>query len=214
MADSYSARILQQYNQEHPQHAETKGALDEKFRFGASSAGHGGGLYAMDDYIGLASSSKVSLSTPTFLLRGNTSSTADGAQAQAGSKGIARSKTLRSHAAKTTGGGSSHLTLLSASARPYLWWWDALLRTSWPSRVFLLVTLLEAAIDISIESILLARFQNQKDINANVAEQRALPVWLIVFGLAHVYQFFLAVDAVVNKNTILVIGMAIFNGCL
>ena len=109
---------------------------------------------------------------------------------------------------------SASASSLQAAAETYLWWWTALLQTSWISRIFVLIVLTEATIDITVESILLARYNTQKSIATDVAKERALPVFLIVFGLAHVYQFFLAVDAVVNKNTILVIGMVIFNGCM
>lgn len=86
--------------------------------------------------------------------------------------------------------------------------------SSWACRLFLLLTVAEAAIDIGIESVLLARFQAQEDASSDITRNRALPVFVGIFALAHIYQLALAIDAIVNKNTIMVIGLAIFNLCL
>ncbi|PWN51917.1 hypothetical protein IE53DRAFT_29439 [Violaceomyces palustris] len=94
-----------------------------------------------------------------------------------------------------------------------LWAW---IPKSLACRLFLLITLAEATINISIESVLFARFQEHKHHDTTQEDQaktRALPVFLIVFSLAHIYQFLLAIDSVVNRNTILVIGLVIFNSC-
>ncbi|KDN48223.1 hypothetical protein K437DRAFT_222822 [Tilletiaria anomala UBC 951] len=102
----------------------------------------------------------------------------------------------------------------SLRAQSIFWWATALLQSSWISWLFMLVVLLEAGVNISVESVLLARFNTQKSIEMDVAKERALPVFLVVFGLAHLYQILLAIDAVVNKNMILVIGMLLMNGCM
>lgn len=78
---------------------------------------------------------------------------------------------------------------------------------SWPTRFFLLVTLAEAVADISIEAVLLSRYKEQQ----GSIELSALPVFVMVFALAHVYQCFLAFDTVVNRNLILVVGLNVFN---
>jgi len=82
--------------------------------------------------------------------------------------------------------------------------------------LFLILTLAEASVDIAIESVLFARYQFHKRMHPSPdddSKSRALPVFVIVFSIAHVYQFLLAVDAVMNRNTILVIGAIIFNAC-
>ncbi|SNX81674.1 uncharacterized protein MEPE_00379 [Melanopsichium pennsylvanicum] len=94
-----------------------------------------------------------------------------------------------------------------------LWSW---IPDSWACRLFLLITLAEASIDIAIESVLFARYQFHRKTHSSLDDEsksRALPAFVIVFSIAHVYQFLLAVDAVINRNTILVIGAIIFNAC-
>jgi hypothetical protein len=86
---------------------------------------------------------------------------------------------------------------------------------TWATRLFLLVTLAEAAADISIESVLLTRFRHLKgSITDGEGHLSPRPVFVLVFGMAHVYQCFLAVDSVVNRNTILVFGLVVFNSAL
>lgn len=113
--------------------------------------------------------------------------------------------------------GSSRQRSHSYSTAPNrisrLWTW---IPNSWACRFFLLITLAEASIDISIESVLFARYQFHRRTHPSPdddSKSRALPVFVIVFSIAHVYQLFLAVDAVINRNTILVIGAIIFNAC-
>lgn len=87
---------------------------------------------------------------------------------------------------------------------------------SWACRCFLLITLAEACINIAMESVLFARYQFHSKTHPTAVDEsrsRALPVFVIVFSIAHIYQFILAVDAVINRNTILIIGLIIFNGC-
>ncbi|ETS63642.1 hypothetical protein PaG_01942 [Moesziomyces aphidis] len=87
---------------------------------------------------------------------------------------------------------------------------------SWACRLFLLITLAEASINIAIESMLFVRYQFHRKTHPTPdddSKSRALPVFVIVFSIAHIYQFFLAIDAVINRNTILVIGSIIFNAC-
>lgn len=110
-------------------------------------------------------------------------------------------------------GATSPQALGPASRISRLWSW---VPASWACRLFLLITLAEAAINISIESVLFSRFQEHTKAHAtdlDGAKSRALPVFVIVFSIAHCYQMFLAIDSVVNRNTILVIGLIIFNAC-
>lgn len=98
----------------------------------------------------------------------------------------------------------------SSKAKRFSW-----LPQTWATRLFLLVTLLETAADISIESMLLYRYRSLQgaivETDGNIS---ALPVFVMVFGMAHVYQCFLAVDAVANRNSILVFGLVVFNSAL
>ena len=112
--------------------------------------------------------------------------------------------------------GSGYLVggFMTRDPSTWLWWWTALVQSSWISWIYLMIVLLESGVNIVIESILLSRFNQQKSIQVDVAKEKALPVFLLVFGAAHVYQIILSVDAVVNKNTILVIGMVISNACI
>jgi hypothetical protein len=102
------------------------------------------------------------------------------------------------------------LPLSSPAATRFGW-----MPRTWATRLFLLVTLAEAAADVSIESVLLSRFRDlQGTITDGEGNLSALPVFVMVFGMAHVYQCFLAVDSVVNRNTILVFGLIVFNAAL
>lgn len=104
--------------------------------------------------------------------------------------------------------GIPSTTLLSSPASRRFGW----IPSTWPARLFILITFIEAAADISIEAVLLSRFrESQGQLSVNGGNLSALPVFLMVFGFAHVYQCFLAIDATVNRNTILVFGLVIFN---
>lgn len=101
-------------------------------------------------------------------------------------------------------------TVSSPKAKRFSW-----LPQTWATRFFLLVTLLEAASDVSIETVLLSRFRRLQgtivEADGNIS---ALPVFVMVFAMAHVYQCFLAIDAVINRNSILVFGLVVFNSAL
>lgn len=78
----------------------------------------------------------------------------------------------------------------------------------------MLITLLEAGADISIEAVLLTRYNNSEGLTYEGSDTfRPLPVFVLCFCLAHSYQVLLSIDACVNRNTILVAGLAIFNAC-
>jgi hypothetical protein len=90
--------------------------------------------------------------------------------------------------------------------------WSRLLPDSMACRLYLLTVLLETAIDVAIEAELYIRLRH-KDNNA----ENAIPnldrtaVYLVIFALAHVFQFVLAVDAVHARNTLQFIFLTIFN---
>ncbi|CAO1619597.1 unnamed protein product [Parajaminaea phylloscopi] len=91
---------------------------------------------------------------------------------------------------------------------------DRWLPTSWTSRLFMLITLAEAVVNISIEAVLLSRYNSSQGLTRQGSDElRALPVFVLCFCLAHSYQVLLSIDACVNRNTILVVGLAVFNAC-
>ncbi|KAG0151596.1 hypothetical protein CROQUDRAFT_651011 [Cronartium quercuum f. sp. fusiforme G11] len=78
------------------------------------------------------------------------------------------------------------------------------------ARAFLLVTVLESVINITLEAIIIGRtdlFRSLLDAQARTP----LAVYLAIFILAHLFQLFLASDALRQKNTIQLIGLCWFN---
>lgn len=85
---------------------------------------------------------------------------------------------------------------------------------SWTARAFMLITLAEAVVNISIEAVLLSRYSSRQGLTRQGSgELQALPVFVLCFCLAHSYQVLLSIDACINRNTILIVGLAIFNAC-
>ncbi|KAG1444464.1 hypothetical protein G6F56_010287 [Rhizopus delemar] len=77
-----------------------------------------------------------------------------------------------------------------------------------------LVTVLEAAIIITLEAIFLAKFnQSLAEQPENEGLQKGVPVYLSIFIFSLVFQVGLAWDAVRNKNTIQIIAFILFNLC-
>lgn len=96
-------------------------------------------------------------------------------------------------------------------SHPLLAW----IPTSWPQRLFLLTTIAEAVVNISIEAVLLSRYNSSEGglTYGSTDTLRTLPVFVLCFCLAHSYQVVLSVDACWNRNTILVAGLNMFNVC-
>ncbi|PWN40793.1 hypothetical protein IE81DRAFT_331351 [Ceraceosorus guamensis] len=136
-----------------------------------------------------------------------------GVGAGGGGSRLEPSRSIMTHPTMGTRGQGTRTALGMASssrASRYFGWFPR----SLPIQLFLLVTLLESTVDISIEAVLLSRFQSQEGSIVGPGadgRQPALPVFVMVFCLAHVYQSALAVDAVVNRNSILVFGLVLFN---
>ncbi|CAO1630483.1 unnamed protein product [Sympodiomycopsis kandeliae] len=105
----------------------------------------------------------------------------------------------------------THHTHHHAKTNP-LWSW---IPDSWPQRLFILINLTEAVVNISIEAVLLSRFNASEGglTDKNTKNLRALPVFVLCFCLAHSYQVLLSFDACLNRNTILVAGLTLFNLC-
>ncbi|KAJ3551218.1 hypothetical protein NM688_g4831 [Phlebia brevispora] len=87
--------------------------------------------------------------------------------------------------------------------------WSTIIPDSLACRLYLLTILVETAIDLAIESDLLKRLHDV-DKGKDVVS-RKMPVYLAIFTLAHVFQFALAVDAVVARNTLQFIFLCLFN---
>jgi len=77
---------------------------------------------------------------------------------------------------------------------------------------FLLVSLVQAAIALALESYIFAKFQtslNSSAINSTAA--KTTPTYLSVFMFGYIYQLILVWDALRLKNTIQVIGLTLYN---
>jgi len=68
--------------------------------------------------------------------------------------------------------------------------------------LFVLVVVIETAVDLAIEADLLVRLQDDSD---------KMAVYLSVFALAHIFQLVMAVDAVYARNTLQFMSLIIFN---
>jgi len=64
-----------------------------------------------------------------------------------------------------------------------------------------------------MESILLQKGDYWKGLfhTHDEAQDQVLPVYLAIFAIAHAFQLALAVDALINRNTIQIIGLCLFN---
>jgi len=84
---------------------------------------------------------------------------------------------------------------------------------SWYLRAYILVGLAEAIGNIAIESTLLAKFEFFSDLwrKSTPDEGTALPVYLGIFVLAHIFQIALAWEAIYNRNVIQIFGLCVFN---
>ncbi|KAJ3480257.1 hypothetical protein NLI96_g8479 [Meripilus lineatus] len=89
-------------------------------------------------------------------------------------------------------------------------WLSLLVPDSIACRLYVLVVLIETAIDLAIEADLFLRFKDY-DIGEENRANNKMPVYLAVFCLAHVFQFVMAVDAVYARNTLQFIFLTIFN---
>lgn len=78
------------------------------------------------------------------------------------------------------------------------------------ARAFLLVTIIESFINITLEAIIIGRTDLLKSL-LDAQARTPLAVYLAIFILAHLFQLFLAHDALRQKNTIQLIGLCWFN---
>ncbi|KAH8929491.1 hypothetical protein BT69DRAFT_1307032 [Atractiella rhizophila] len=94
---------------------------------------------------------------------------------------------------------------------------QALIPPTLSTRLFVLITIIETIVDITIEAILLNKFELRNVFAVSSADEtihendQVLPVYLGIFVLAHFFQLFLAIEGIRNKNTIQIMGLCAFN---
>ena len=100
-------------------------------------------------------------------------------------------------------------------------WREILFPNSVPCRLYLMVIIVETILDLAVESILLSRVQHAVNATSSTTEEDSptlarnpIPVYLLEFGMAHVFQYMLALDAVYHKNVLQFLFLAIFNALL
>ncbi|KAJ4292546.1 hypothetical protein N0V90_009209 [Kalmusia sp. IMI 367209] len=77
---------------------------------------------------------------------------------------------------------------------------------------FMLTAITQAVIALVLEAYVFARFQNAlKDNVPDHNESRTIPTYLAVFMFGYIYQIVLVYDALLQKNTIQVIGLVLYN---
>ncbi|CAK9782115.1 hypothetical protein CC85DRAFT_285823 [Cutaneotrichosporon oleaginosum] len=100
-----------------------------------------------------------------------------------------------------------------APPQPANKWLDRLWPNNAAIRALIIVTFLEAVIDIAIQANLLWRYDQEISDDSGWANGRRLRIFLVVFIIAHIIQMTLTLWAVFYRNTIQIVGLAIFN-CL
>lgn len=98
------------------------------------------------------------------------------------------------------------------------WIAEAFFPDSVACRLYLMIVVVETLLDLAIECIILVRVNHAIDVTSSVSKEDSptlarsrIPVYLGVFGMAHVFQFMLALDAVYYKNVLQFVFLAIFN---
>lgn len=77
---------------------------------------------------------------------------------------------------------------------------------------FILIAFLQAAVVLSFEGYVFARFQTElAPLANNKPEELTIPTFLTLFIFFFIYQLALVVDALRLKNTIQIIGLVILN---
>lgn len=90
--------------------------------------------------------------------------------------------------------------------------WQKIIPESIACRLYLAVVLVETTIDLAIEGELFLRVREKVEAAETVDPTiERMPVYLVIFAIAHVFQFAMALDAVYARNTLQFICLAIFN---
>ncbi|KAK0465316.1 uncharacterized protein EV420DRAFT_1513867 [Desarmillaria tabescens] len=89
--------------------------------------------------------------------------------------------------------------------------WANIIPDSIACRLYILTVLIETAIDLAIEGELLVRVNRETEDGTNT---KKMSVYLSIFAIAHVFQFYMAAEAVVTRNTLQFIALTLFNALL
>jgi len=91
--------------------------------------------------------------------------------------------------------------------------WTLIIPDSMPCRLYISVIILQTIVDLTVEGTLVLKYSQAAKGNPSLAESsaRRLPVYFIIFGFAHVFQFILAIDAVWMRNTLQFLFLTAFN---
>ncbi|SJL05917.1 uncharacterized protein ARMOST_09253 [Armillaria ostoyae] len=89
--------------------------------------------------------------------------------------------------------------------------WSNIIPDSIACRLYVLTVLIETAIDLAIEGELLVRVNRETQDSQNT---KKMSVYLSIFAIAHVFQFYMAAEAVVTRNTLQFIALTLFNALL
>ncbi|KAK8865748.1 hypothetical protein IAR55_000895 [Kwoniella newhampshirensis] len=94
-------------------------------------------------------------------------------------------------------------------------WWTRIIPSTSLTRILLATILIETVINLTIEGNILYRFRDEASSSDSstllIENKRRLPIYLIIFGLAHLWEIVLTVIAIRTKNTIQVIAVTAFN---
>ncbi|OCF56566.1 hypothetical protein L486_05416 [Kwoniella mangroviensis CBS 10435] len=93
--------------------------------------------------------------------------------------------------------------------------WRRIIPSTTLTKCLLGTILIETVINLAIEGNILYRFNEEVESTTSTdlewENRRRLPIYLIIFGLAHLWQIVLTVIAIRTKNTIQVMSVTAFN---
>jgi len=91
-------------------------------------------------------------------------------------------------------------------------WATNLLPKSWPIRLFLATVVLETIIDLAVQADIYTRISSIPTVSQdNQSSARRVILYLALFAFAHVFQLLLAIEAVLQQNTLQFLFLTIFN---
>ncbi|ODO07446.1 hypothetical protein L198_01025 [Cryptococcus wingfieldii CBS 7118] len=94
-------------------------------------------------------------------------------------------------------------------------WYHKVIPGTVYTRILLATIITETVIDLTIEATILYRFNEEvkstSSTDLELENKRRLPIYLIIFGLAHLWQLVLVSIAIRMKNTVQVIAVTAFN---
>ncbi|WWC68483.1 uncharacterized protein I206_102412 [Kwoniella pini CBS 10737] len=93
--------------------------------------------------------------------------------------------------------------------------WQKMIPSTRLTKLLLGIILFETIINLAIEGNILYRFRQEVESTSSTdlewENRRRLPIYLIIFGLAHLWQIVLTIIAIRTKNTIQVMSVTAFN---